>query len=74
MSDTQHKVQGYTTDELNTRIAEQSIDSNRLAATVAGLLATVTALAEWANQQIAAGTTTHHELDTDKADLKKRKG
>lgn len=70
MSDTQHKVQGYTTDELNTRIAEQSIDSNRLAATVAGLLATVTALAEWANQQIAATGTGTTTADTDP---KKRK-
>lgn len=50
MSD--HHVPPYTIDDLNTRIAEQSIDTNRLAATVAGLLATVTALAAWANQQI----------------------
>lgn len=70
MSDTQHQhhVPGYTLDELSTRIADQSVDANRLAATVAGMLETVQALATWANQQIAAGVTTHHELDVAKAD------
>lgn len=45
----------YTSEELATRIAEGSVDTNRLAATVHKLLAleeTVTALAEWTNRQI----------------------
>jgi hypothetical protein len=70
MSDTphQHRVQPYTADELNTRIAEQSVDTNRLAATVAGMLTTVTALAEWANKQIVGEGTTNPEPDAAKAD------
>jgi hypothetical protein len=66
-----HRVQGYTADELNQRIADQSFDANRLAATVAGMLTTVTALAEWANKQIVGEgttTTTTTEPDTVKAD------
>lgn len=51
-----HNVQPYTADDLNARIAEQSVDLNRLAATVWGMHATLSALADWANQQIAAAT------------------
>jgi hypothetical protein len=59
MSDTphQHRVQPYTAD-----------DTNRLAATVAGMLTTVTALAEWANKQIVGEGTTNPEPDAAKAD------
>lgn len=50
-------VPAYTAEELATRIADGSIDLNRLAATVSGLLeleTTVTALAQWVNARIAA--------------------
>jgi hypothetical protein len=59
-----HPVQPYTADELNSRIIEQSIDLNRLGATVLVTLAdadditslkkTVAQIAEWINKQIAA--------------------
>lgn len=48
-------VPAYSAEELTTRTADGSIDLNRLAATVSGLLeleATVTALAQWVNAQI----------------------
>lgn len=42
----------YTADELTTRASEGSVDLNRLAATVASLAITITALANWVNGQI----------------------
>lgn len=58
-------IPAYTSQELNTRIAEGSVDLQRLAATVAGLLASlleleasVTALANWANNQIQGAVET----------------
>lgn len=74
MSD--HHVPGYTLDELNTRIGDGSVDVNRLASTVAGMLETVQALATWANQQIAAtagGTGTAGTADTETTTDHKRK-
>lgn len=62
MSD--HHVPGYTLDDLNTRIGDGSVDANRLAATVAGMLETVQALATWANQQIAAQTKNQQPIGT----------
>lgn len=57
---TTHRVQPYTIDDLDTRIAEGSVDTHRLAATVQGLIAeieqfrtTTTAMANWINEQIA---------------------
>lgn len=47
-------VQPYTNDELTERLTEQSVDANRLAATVAQMQKSVAALAEWANAQIQA--------------------
>lgn len=47
-------VQPYTNDELTERLIEQSVDANRLAATVAQMQKSVAALAEWANAQIQA--------------------
>lgn len=44
----------YSAEELSERIAEQSVDQNRLAATVAGIQKSVAALADWANAQIQA--------------------
>lgn len=48
------KVLPYTADDLVDRITEQSVDANRLAATVAQMQKSVAALAEWANAQIQA--------------------
>lgn len=62
MSD--HHVPGYTLDDLNTRIGDGSVDANRLASTVAGMLETVQALATWANQQISAQTKNQQPIGT----------
>ena len=50
-----HKVQPYTSDELVARINEQSVDPNRLAATLYSVMDSVKALANWANGQIQGG-------------------
>lgn len=46
----------YSAEELSERITEQSVDQNRLAATVVGIQKSVAALADWANAQIQAYT------------------
>lgn len=58
---TAHRVQPYALDDLDARIAEGSVDQNRLAATVqvqaqelAQLRETTTAAAQWINEQIAS--------------------
>lgn len=55
-----HNVQPYTQDELSNRIAEQSVDQNRLAATTHTTMAaldefrdTIAAMANWINAQAA---------------------
>lgn len=55
-----HRVQPYDLDDLDARIAEGSVDQNRLAATVQAqareieqLRETTTAMANWINEQIA---------------------
>lgn len=57
---TTHRVQPYTAEDLDARIAEGSVDQNRLAATVQAqareidqLRETTTAAAQWINEQIA---------------------
>lgn len=47
-----HKVQPYTSEELVSRINEQSVDPNRLAATVYSLLDSMRAVVAWVNSQI----------------------
>jgi hypothetical protein len=63
MSEPTHRVQPLTLDELDARIAEGSVDPNRLAATVqaqakelADMRETTTAMAKWINEQIASAT------------------
>lgn len=48
------KVPVYSVDEIAERIAEGSVDVNRLAATVATQQATINAMANWINAQIGA--------------------
>lgn len=47
-------VPSYTPDELDSRIADGSIDVQRLAATVARMLTQLTIVVTWANAQIEA--------------------
>lgn len=49
-----HTTAIYTADELNDRIIDQSIDTNRLAATLHHTMHTVAAIANWVNGQIQA--------------------
>lgn len=58
---TTHHVKPYTAEDLDARIAEGSVDQNRLAATIqvqaqelAQLRETTTAAATWINEQIAS--------------------
>jgi hypothetical protein len=44
----------YSADELTTRIAEGSVDVNRLAATMVQVMRTADAAAGWINEQIQA--------------------
>lgn len=45
-------VPTYTNDELNARVAEGSVDLNRLAATLSSVQRSVDAVVTWVNQEI----------------------
>lgn len=49
--DTNYKLPPYSTEELETRISDGSLDLNRVGASLAELQVTVTAIANWINQQ-----------------------
>ena len=49
-----NNVPVYGADELESRIADGSLDMTRLAATVVGLQTSVTAMANWINERIQA--------------------
>lgn len=49
--DANYKLPPYSTEELETRIADGSLDLNRVGASLAELQVTVTAIANWINRQ-----------------------
>ena len=55
-ADVNYKLPPYTTEELETRIADGSLDLNRIGASLAELQVTVTAIANWINQQAQPAT------------------
>lgn len=60
-------VPSYTPDELDSRIADGSIDVQRLAATVARMLTQLTIVVTWANAQIEAQRQSPERLAADPA-------
>lgn len=73
-------VAHYTTSELETRIASQAVDQNRLAATVLHQSKVLTQLVDWANSQIQGAqpasptsTSTTGDTESSAAESGKRK-
>lgn len=60
-------VPSYTPDELDSRIADGSIDVQRLAATVARMLTQLTIVVTWANAQIEAQRQSPERVTADTA-------
>ena len=64
-------VPPYLPDELDSRIADGSIDVQRLAATVARMLTQLTIVVTWANAQIEAQQKSSERLTAEPATKKR---